>query len=104
MKPELIISAVLTAIVMLLIFCCRPANAGPYIDVGMGVPLNPSRGYIPDQYGILGVGYRQYIAGVVTLDIGAHHRSLTDSEVGQCPHKDCMGDNAVEVKLSLEWK
>ena len=79
-------------------------HAAPYIEVGLGVPLSPETGYIPDQYGILGFGYRQHLKGVVSIDIGAHHRSLTGSEAGKCPHRRCGGDNAVEAKLILEFK
>ena len=76
-------------------------NAGPYIEVGLAVPLSPDTGYLPDQYGIAGFGYTHHLDDVASLDIGFQHRSLTGSDY--C-HEQCNGDNAIAAKLRFEWK
>jgi len=76
------------------------ASAGPYLEVGLGVPLDPNTGYIPDQYGILSVGYIERITPRLSLDVGFHHRSLTGED--NC-NNTCKGDNAIEAKFRLEW-
>lgn len=76
------------------------AQAGLYLELGLGVPLNPDSGYMPDQYGVLSVGYIHRIDDVFILDVGFDHRSLTATDV--CPRHPC-GDNAIEAKLRLEW-
>jgi hypothetical protein len=79
-------------------------SAGPYIEVGLGVPLTPDTGYIPDQYGIAGFGYVHHIDHVASIDIGFEHRSLTGTDANACPHTNCNGDNAIAAKLRFEWK
>lgn len=77
------------------------ASAGPYIEVGLGVPLNPDYGYIPDQYGIFSAGYRHHVDAILSVDIGFDHRSLTGSD--HCNNGECDGTNAIEAKVRLEW-
>ena len=79
------------------------AVAGPYIEVGLGVPLDPDTGYIPDQYGIAGFGYVHHIDYFASIDIGFQHRSLTGTDVNACPHTKCTGDNVIAAKLRFEW-
>lgn len=76
--------------------------AGPYIEVGIGVPLLPESGYIPDSYGIAAFGYKHHIDETLTFDVAAVHRSLTGSDY--CNNDNCYGDNAIETKFILEWK
>lgn len=88
-----------------LLLCLLPlsVSAGPYIEIGLGVPLSPDTGYIPDQYGIAGFGYVHHLDRVASIDIGFHHRSLTGTDIKACPHTKCLGDDAIEVKLKFEW-
>ena len=83
-----------------------PAFSGPYIEAGLGVPLNPIGGYIQDQYGIFGVGYTHHVDEIASITIGFEHRSLTGSDHGLCQSADgsCSGDNTVEAKLRFEFK
>ena len=76
-------------------------NAGPYIELGVGIPLFPESGYIPDQYGIIDVGYIHRIDEMLSLDIAFGHRSLTGYD--NCHDNKCDGDNVVETKIRLEW-
>ena len=75
--------------------------AGPYIELGLGVPLFPESGYIPDQYGIIDVGYIHRIDEMLSLDIAFGHRSLTG--IDHCHQDNCAGDNVIETKIRLEW-
>lgn len=77
-------------------------NAGPYIELGLGVPLTPETGYIPDQYGLAGFGYTHYLDNVASIDIGFEHRSVTGADT--CHNDNCYGDNAIAAKLKFEWK
>ena len=76
-------------------------NAGLYIEAGLGIPLYPESGYIPDQYGIASVGYTAPLSNIASVSIAFDHRSLTG--VDTC-HKTCNGDNAIAAKLRFEWK
>lgn len=76
-------------------------NAGPYIEVGLGVPLLPETGYTPDQYGIAAFGYNHHLDKIASVDIGFMHRSLTGSD--NCHNDNCYGDNTIEAKLRFEW-
>ncbi len=75
--------------------------AGPYVEVGLGVPLNPALGYTPDMYAIASAGYVHHFDNVVSLDLGLVHRSLTGSDT--CNNNTCLGDNIVEAKIRLEF-
>ncbi len=86
-----------------LILLAFSVNAGPYIEVGLGVPLTPDTGYIPDSYGVAAVGYVHHVDTMASIDIGLVHRSLTGSDEGECSLERCYGDNAVEAKLRFEW-
>ena len=77
------------------------ANAGVYIDIGLGVPLTPDSGYMPDMYGIAAIGYVHQFDNIVSLDLGLVHRSLTGTD--PCHDNNCYGDNAIETKIRLEW-
>lgn len=81
------------------------AFAGPYVELGLGVPLSPDTGYTPDMYGIAALGYIHRFDEIVSLDIGFAHKSLTGTDKGMCGDgtMDCYGDNVVETKLRLEW-
>lgn len=85
----------------LIIMISLSANAGPYIEVGLGVPLSPDTGYMPDQYGIASFGYNHHVDAIASIDIGFMHRSLTGSD--HCHNDNCNGDNAIETKLRFEW-
>ena len=87
----------------LIFLISSPINAGAYLETGLGVPLDPDHGYIPDLYGILGVGYSHHIDSVVSVDIGYTHRSSTGTDGGKCGEDRCKGDHAIETKLRLEW-
>lgn len=76
-------------------------TAGPYIELGLGVPLFPDSGYIPDGYGIASVGYIHRLDNEAAIDVGFAHRSLTGSDT--CHDNNCNGDNAIEAKLRLEF-
>jgi len=73
---------------------------GFYLEVGLGVPLTPAQGYIPDLYGVAGAGYVHRFDEVVSLDIGYVHRSLTG--VDRCA-SPCKGDNVIETKVRVEF-
>jgi hypothetical protein len=101
---ELIISILATASVMLLALCCyKTVKAGLYIEAGLGVPLSPETGYIPDQYGVFNFGYNHPIDDTLSFDLAYKHRSLTGKDDGQCASEDCNGDNAIEGLFRLEW-
>lgn len=85
-----------------LVLFTNSALSGPYVELGLGVPLFPDQGYITDLYGIVGVGYKHEIDELITLDAGLIHRSLTGTD--ECGITQCSGDNAVEVKIIWEWK
>ena len=85
----------------LLIMLPLTLNAGPYIELGIGIPLFPESGYIPDQYGIIDVGYTHRIDEMLSLDIAFGHRSLTG--IDHCHQDHCAGDNVIETKVRLEW-
>ena len=78
------------------------AQARPYIELGLGVPLSPTTGYTPDSYGIASIGYEHNLDKQMSVDMGFVHRSLTGADL--CNNANCAGDNAVEVKLRFEWK
>ena len=98
---NIIIATLFTAIVMFFMFCCYSANAGPYIEAGLGVPLSPVTGYMPDGYGILSVGYVHRVDSVISFDLAGVHRSLTGPDY--CNGGDCNGDNVVEFKARFEF-
>ena len=75
--------------------------AGPYIEIGVGVPLSPDSGYIPDQYGIASIGYITPLNNIASVSIAFDHRSLTGSDY--CHGGNCNGDNAIAAKLRFEW-
>ena len=79
--------------------------AGLYVEAGIGVPLSPETGYIPDSYGLAGFGYIHHIDEVLSFDLGFIHRSQTSDDIGDCGYEgyDCHGDNAIEGKFRLEW-
>ena len=85
----------------LILFFSSTALAGPYIELGIGIPLDPKTGYIPDSYGIIAAGYKEPLTRLVTLDAGFAHISLTAKDI--CNNNNCSGDNAVEVKVIWEW-
>ena len=93
----------MTIAFMLGLFYFTRAHAGLYVEAGLGVPLWVESGYTPDAYGLVGFGYNHPIDDVLSFQLGFEHRSLTDSDKGQCPHEDCYGDNAIEGKFRLEW-
>ena len=78
-------------------------HAGPYVDLGLGVPISPHTGYIPDQYAIIGVGYISRVNDLISIDAGLHHRSETGSNHCGDVGEECYGDFGVEVKLRYEW-
>jgi len=75
---------------------------GPYIEVGLAVPLTPGYGYIPNSYGIAAAGYNHAFDDMVSVRIGFVHRSLTGGD--DCNNRKCYGDNAIESRLRFEWK
>lgn len=92
-----------TSILLLVMLIITPSvAAGPYLEVGLAVPLTPDTGYTPDSYGIAAVGYVRHLDEVASLDIGLVHRSLTGSD--PCHDNNCNGDNAIEAKLRFEFK
>ena len=101
---NIIIATLFTAIVMFFMFCCYSANAGPYIEAGLGVPLSPEKGYIPDQYGHFAIGWNHPIDDILSFDLSYQHKSLTGAE-HPCGTSDtrCYGLNAIEGKFRLEW-
>ena len=78
------------------------AISAPYIEVGLGVPLTPDTGYMPDMYGVASFGYVHHLDEVASIDIGFVHRSLTGTDRIN-DNKD-RGDNAIETKLRFEFK
>lgn len=78
--------------------------AGPYVEAGIGVPLFPETGYIPDQYGVINFGYNHKIDKVLSFDLAYKHKSLTGSN-GTCgtSNDECHGDNLIEGLFRLEW-
>lgn len=85
----------------LLIMLPITINAGPYAELGLGVPLFPEYGYTPDMYGVVGIGYLHQIDKLVALDVSFVHRSLTGTD--PCNNNNCRGDNSVETKLRYTW-
>lgn len=88
-------------IALILLTWTVPTFAGLYLDWGLGVPLFPQEGYIPDIYGIVGFGYSHPIDDILSVEVGFEHRSITGNDV--CNNGECSGDNAIETKLRLEW-
>lgn len=78
-----------------------PVSAAPYIELGLGVPLFPDSGYIPDSYGIASVGYEYKIDNRFSIDMSFGHRSLTG--IDDCNNNKCSGDNVIETKLRIEF-
>jgi len=76
------------------------AHAGPYIEAGVGVPISPNTGYIPDGYGLISAGYSHYIDERLSFSLGFYHRSVTGKD--NCSSV-CYGDNTIEAKVRLEW-
>ena len=80
------------------------SHAGIYVEAGLGVPLAPEAGYIPDQYGVFNFGYNHPIDKVLSFDLSYQHKSLTGTEYPCGTSKDhCYGLNAIEGKIRLEW-
>ena len=102
---EIIVSILATASVMFLVLCCyTTVNAGLYVEAGLGVPLAPEAGYIPDQYGVFNFGYNHPIDDVLSFDLSYQHRSLTGAEqpCGTSENR-CYGLNAIEGRFRLEF-
>ncbi len=93
-------------ITLLLLLLTSNVYAGPYIELGLGNPLFPDNGYIPDTYGIVGFGYKHNLDNFASIQIGFEHMSLTGSDLQQCGDGtvDCYGDNLIEAKLRFEWQ
>ena len=87
----------------ILLMLALPVQAGPYAEVGLGIPISPQTGYIPDEYAILSIGYLHPIDNVLSIDTGLVHRSETGMNTCNGGPDDCHGDFAIEAKLRYEW-